>query len=224
MFRRAALPFDLLALIYALVVWATGYAESFVVVSSQQPKESSTAASACLELSFSGRIDGDEKYSRELGEKLWIRFAPTKDKWGWIISVEPADSTEDYAWPVNPPFHFGNSEYLSTGYGDTVEYQLKHEHRIFFVLNRTVYEQAVKLVNDEAMSKDPEGAGRYLAALPTIATGILYLNPTRFEVVNGGQSVNWMEYSATVIVPASFQPNARLDSKKRACPPMHWVP
>lgn len=225
MFRRAALPFGLLALLYTLVVCASGYPrQSFIVLSNQEPKQSPISAPTCLELSFSGRIDGDEKYSRELGEKLWIRFAPTDDKWGWIISVEPVDSPEDYAWPVNPPFHFGNSEYLSTGYGDTVEYQLKHEHRIFFVLNRTVYERAVGLVNDEASTKGPEGAGQHLAALPTIPTGILYLKPTKFEVVNSGKSVNWMEYSVTAIVPASFQPTAGLDTKKVPCPPMHWVP
>jgi len=221
MFRLAAFPFGLLVLVRTLALGAPGYAQSLVVVSSQQP---SISASACLELSFNGRIDGDNKYSRELGEKLWVRFAPTKDKWGWAISVEPANSDEDYAWPVNPPFHFGNSEYLSTGYGDTVAYQLRREHRIFFALNQSVYEQAVKLVNDEAMSKDPEGAGRYLAALPTIPTGILYVKPTRFEVVNEGQSVNWMEYSVTAIVPASFRPAAGLNLKKLPCPPMHWGP
>lgn len=205
-----------------LAVSAPGYAQS-VVVGSQQPKEPPASAS-CLELSFRGRLNGEERYSQALGESLWLRFAPMKDNWGWIISIEPAESTEDYAWPVNPPFHFGNSEYLGTGYGDTVEYQLKREHKIFFVLNRTVYDKAVKLVNDEAFSKDPEGAGRYLAALPSIPTGILNLKPTRFEVVNEGKSVNWMEYSITVTVPASFQPAAGLDQKKVSCPPMHWGP
>jgi hypothetical protein len=184
----------------------------------------SVSAIACRELSFTARINGDEEYSRELGDKLWVRFAPTKDKWGWIVSVGPADSTDDYAWPVNPPFHFGNSEYLSTGYGDTVEYQLKHEHRIFFVLNRTVYDQAVRLVNDEAMSKDPEGAARYFAALPTIPAGILYLKPIRFDVVNDGKSVNWMEYSLTILVPLSFEPAVGLNAKERPCPPLHWGP
>ena len=101
---------------------------------------------------------------------------------------------------------------------------MKHEHRIFFVLDRTVYDQVVRLVNDEAMSKDPAGAGRYLAALPTIPTGVLYVKPIRFEVVNDGKSVNWMEYSVTVIFPASFQPAADLDPKKVPCPPMHWIP
>ena len=224
MSRRVALLFVLLVLVHPFVASALGYAQSSAVGTSQQPKEPPTYASSCLELSFSGRLNGDEKYSRELGEKLSVRFAPLKDNWGWDISVELEDRTEDYAWPVNPPFHFGNSEYLGTGYGDTVEYQLKREHRIFFILSQTVYEQAVKLVNDEAMSKDPEGAGRYLAVLPTIPTGVMYVKPIRFDVADEGKSVNWMEYSATVIVPASFEPAAGLSPKQRPCPPMHWGP
>ena len=186
--------------------------------------EGSVSAIACRELSFTARINGDEEYSRELGDKLWVRFAPTKDKWGWIVSVGPADSTDDYAWPVNPPLRGDNSQYLSTGYGDTVEYRLRHEHQIFFVFDRAHYNQAMKLVNDEAFSKNDDGASRYLAALPTIPAGILYLKPIRFDVVNEGKSVNWMEYSLTVIVPVSFEPAAGLNAKERPCPPMHWGP
>jgi hypothetical protein len=194
MVRRATLPFGLLAFVQMLIVSAAGHPQSSVIAINQQLKK----PPACLELSFDGRLNGGEKDSREIGEELWVRFAPTGNNWGWDISVEPEDGTDDYAWPVNPPFHFGNSQNLSTGYEDTVEVQLKREHKIFFVLNRAVFEQAVKLVNDQAMSKDPEGAGRYLAALPKIPTGILYVKPTKFDVVNEGKSVNWMEYSATV--------------------------
>jgi hypothetical protein len=186
--------------------------------------ERSVSATACRELSFNGRINGDEEYSRELGDKLWVQFAPTKDKWGWIVSIGPADGTDDYASPVNPPLRGDNSQYLSTGYGDTVEYRLKNEHRIFFVFDRANYDRALKLVNDEAFSKNADGASRYRAALPTIPTGILYLKPIRFEAVNEGKSVNWMEYSLTVIVPASFEPAAGLSPKQRPCPPMHWSP
>jgi hypothetical protein len=224
MFPRSSLPFGLIFLFHTLVTFAPGYAQSPVVTTNQQPKQPVTSAPPCLELSFSGRINGSEKYSREVGEKLWVRFAPTINNWGLAISVEEAGSTDDYAWPVNPPFHFGNSEYLSTGYGETVESKLRFEHRIFFALNRTVYEQAAKLVNDEAMSKDPKGAGRFLAILPTIPTGILFVKPTKFEIVSEGKSVNWMEYSATVIVPASFRYAPGLSAKERSCPPMHWNP
>jgi hypothetical protein len=223
-FPRLSLPFGLLLLFHSLVMFAPGHAQSPVAAGNQQPKEPAASVLPCLELSFSGRISGSERYARELGEKLWVRFAPTRNNWGWAISVEEAGSPDDYAWPVNPPFHFGNSEYLSTGYGETVKSKLKFEHRIFFALNRTVYEQAVKLVNDEAMSNDPAGAGRFLAILPTIPTGILYVKPTKFEVVNEGKSVNWMEYSVTVVVPASFRYAPGLSAKERSCPPMHWNP
>jgi hypothetical protein len=224
MFRCAALPFSLLVLVHTLMSYAPGHDHAAVVVTSQQSKEPPTSASACHESSFSGRINGGEKYSRELGERLWVRFAPTKSNWGWAISVEPEESTDDYAWPVNPPLQSGNSQYLSTGYGESVGYQLQHDHRIFFVLNRTVYEEAIKLVNDEAYSKEAEGARRYLAALPNIPTGILYVKPIKFEVVNEGNAVNWMEYSITAITPASFHLAAGLNPKGRPCPPMHWVP
>ena len=220
---RSLLLFCLL-LLHILGMPTPTYFQSPILVISQQPREPTTPATSCLELSFSGRINGGERYSRELGGNLWVRFAPTTNNWGWAISVEEAGSTDDYAWPVNPPFHSSNSEYLSTGYGEKVESQLRHEHTIFFALSRTVYEQAVKLVNDEAMSKDPEGAGRFLVTLPTIPTGVLYVKPTKFEVVNEGESVNWMEYSITAIVPASFQHVSGLNAKARPCPPMHWTP
>jgi hypothetical protein len=203
---------------------------SFALVQTAAIGERSPST-ACLELSFSSRINGDEKYSRELGDKLWVRFVPTGDKWGWIVSVGPADNANsrfgdwpDYAWPVNPPLRGDNSQYLSTGYGATVEYRLKYEHRIFFVLDPANYDQAVKLVNDEAFSKNADGAARYFAALPMIPAGILHFKPIRFEVANEGKSVNWMEYSVTAIVPASFKPAADLSPKELPCPPMHWGP
>jgi hypothetical protein len=218
MFLQDALFFGIL--VHTFISAAPAHVQTKLAVTA----EGSVLAIACRELSFTARINGNEEYSRELGDKLWVRFAPTKDKWGWIVTVGPADSTDDYAWPVNPPLRGDNSQYLSTGYGDTVEYRLGFEHRIFFVFDRAHYDQAVKLVNDEAFSKDAYGASRYLAALPTIPAGILYLKPIRFEVVNDGKSVNWMEYSLTVIVPVSFEPAAGLNAKERPCPHMHWDP
>ena len=217
MFRQGTLSSGLLVLFHAFISSALAFGQT-------TPTATGERVSAYRELSFDGRINGDEKYSRELGNELWVRFAPMKDKWGWIVSVGPADSSDDYAWPVNPPLRGGNSQYLGTGYGDAVAYRLKNEHRIFFVFDRANYDHAVKLVNDQAFSKNDNGASRYLAAHPTIPAGILYLKPIRFEVVNEGKSVNWMEYSIIVVVPGSFQPAARLNAKERSCPPMHWVP
>jgi hypothetical protein len=216
MFRQAALSLSLFILFHAFI--------SLAFAQTAPTAKGSVSASGCRELSSDGRINGDEEYSRELGDNLWVRFAPMKDKWGWIVSIGPADSTEDYAWPVNPPLRGDNSQYLGSSYGDDVAYRLKYEHRIFFLFDRATYDQTVKLVNDEAFSKDPDGASRYFTALRTIAAGVLYLKPIRFEVMNEGKSVNWMEYSVRVIVPASFQPAAGLSQREQSCPPMHWDP
>ena len=224
MFTRRTLALGRLVLLQTLLASSCLYAQSSSAVSNPRPRQSLDSAPRCHELTFDGHMSGGEKYSRELGENLWVRFNATQKNWGWQISVEQTGSADDFAFPFNPPFHFGNSEYLSTGYGETVESQLKVEHKIFFALNRHIFEQAAKLHSEEVMSSDPEGAGRFLKALPAIPTGILYVKPTKFELANSGESVNWMEYSARVIVPDSFRHASNLIAKERPCPPMHWGP
>ena len=108
MFRQAAPSFGLLIFFHAVISSALAFGQTAPSVTGER------SISACRELSFDGRINGDEGYLRELGNKLWVRFAPMKDKWGWIVSVGPADSTDDYAWPVNPPLRGDNSQYLGT--------------------------------------------------------------------------------------------------------------
>src|SRR5436309_12734220 len=102
MFRQTALLFSMLV--------HTFISPAFAHVQTNPPAigARSPSTTACRELSFSGRINGDEEYARELGDKLWFRFAPTKGKWGWIVSVGPADNANgrfgdwhDYAWPVS---------------------------------------------------------------------------------------------------------------------------
>lgn len=145
-----------------------------VLASSQQQKTPPPAiAPDCLEFSLEGRVNGGEEYSHELGGGLRIRLLPSKEKWGWMVQVQPLDSTDDYAYPVNPPFRSGNSQWLSTGYGETVEQQLKYEHEVFFVLNRAEHERAMKLAGDAISSSDPEAAGRFLSILPTLRSAVL---------------------------------------------------
>jgi hypothetical protein len=198
-----------------LILPLSGYVQAPGAGNPRPARSGASLVAGCFELSFNGRIDGRENYSRQLGDNLQVRFMSLKDDWGWVVSIAPEGTDDDYAWPVNPPFHFGNSQYLGTGYGETVEHELRDvPHRIFFVLDRSVYDRAVALTG--------KGAEQYLAALPTIPTGILDVKPTKFEVANGGQSVTWMEYSVTVIVPDSFRSAAGLNPRKIACPAMHW--
>ena len=184
----------------------------------QQMIQTPAITPGCLTFSLEGRVNGGQEYTRELGGGLRVRLLPGQKKWGWVLQVQPVDSTDDYAYPVNPPYHSGNSQWLATGYGETVEQQLKYEHEIFFVLNQTEYEHAMKLVDDALYSSDSQAAGKFLSTLPSLRSAVLKIKPIRYETVNEGRSVNWMEFSVTVTVPANFLLLSDLDAKKIACP------
>ena len=187
-----------------------------------QKTQRSSLGSACHESAFDGRIGGGEEYSHELGGGLLLRLtpslAPSNENWGWVIQVQPRDSNDDYAWPVNPPFHFGNSQWLATGYNESAQQQLSREHEVFFVLDKAEYERATKLANDALNSSDPEAAGKFLAILPTLRSAVLKLKPVKYETTNEGKSVSWMQFSVSVTAPASFQPASGMDTKNIACP------
>jgi hypothetical protein len=198
---------------------------SFLLSSPQQNPSSAAVTPSCHEYSFEGRVNGGEEYSHELGGGLSIHLipslAPKNENWGWVIQVRPLDSTADYAFPVNPPFHFANSQWLSTGYDETVEHQLRHEHEGFFVLKRKEYEDAAKLVGEAMSRTDPEAAEKFMAALPSLRSAVLRFKPIKYETSDGGKTVKWMSFGVVVIAPASFQPAPDLNAKDIACPSNH---
>jgi hypothetical protein len=182
----------------------------FVLASSQQQKPTPAAVTpTCHEFSFEGRVNGGKEFSHELGGGLKTRPLPSNKNWGWMIEVQPLDGTEDYAYPVNPPFRSGNSQWLSTGYGETVEQQLKYEHEVFFVLNRAEHERAMKLAGDAISSSDPEAAGRFLSILPTLRSAVLRIKPIKYETADEGGTVKWMQFGVTVTTPARAGPQRK---------------
>jgi hypothetical protein len=187
-----------------------------------QKTQRSSPGSVCHEFAFDGRVSGGEEYSHELGGGLLLRLtpslAPPNGNWGWVIQVQPRDSSDDYAWPVNPPFHFGNSQWLATGYHASAQQQLSHEHEVFFVLSKAEYERATELANDALNSSDSEAAGKFLDILPTLRSAVFKLKPVKYETTNEGKSVSWMQFSVSVTAPASFQPASGMNPKNIACP------
>jgi len=196
-------------------------------LASNQPQEPTpvTFTRTCHEFSFEGRVNGGEEYSHELGGGLWIDLFPSRGpknvNWGWIIGVRPRDGKDDYTYPVNPPYHSANSQWLSTGYDETLEQQLKDEHEVFFVLNRTEYEHAAKLVEEAMSSTDQEAAGRFISVLPSLRSAVLELKPIQYETADGGKTAKWMTFQVVVIAPAEFQPAPSLNAKDTDCGSIH---
>jgi hypothetical protein len=191
---------------------------SFLPSSQQQKPTPAAITPTCHEFSFEGRVNGGEEYSHELGGGLKIRLLPSKKNWGWVIEIQPLDDTDDYAYPVNPPLRSGNSQWLSPGYGATVEQQLKYEHEVFFVLNRTEHERALKLADAAISSSDPEAAGRFLSILPTLRSAALKITPINYETADEGETLKWMQFGVTVTTPGNFRPAPGLNAKDIACP------
>jgi hypothetical protein len=198
---------------------------SFLPSSQQQEPTRAAVIPTCHEFSFEGRVNGGEEYSHELGGGLSIHLspslAPKNENWGWVIQVQPLESTDDYAYPVNPPFHFGNSQWLSTGYGETLEQQLGHEHEVFFVLKRAEYEHAAKLVEEAMSSTEPNAAGKFISVLPSLRSAVLRLKPIKYGTADGGKTAKWMSFGVVVITPATFQPAQGLTAKGIVCPSNH---
>jgi hypothetical protein len=187
----------------------------------QQNATSSSSVQACREFSFDGRINGEEEYARRLGDRLWLRLSPLKDSWGWIIQLQPEGRNDDYAFPLNPPFHGDNGQWLGTGYGETAEERLKFEHRIFFAASQEEYERDASLYEeylDNPRNQDPSAAAKFLAMLPSLRTAVMKLKPVKYETTNERKSVSWMEFSVTVVVPEKFQPAADIKTKSATCP------
>lgn len=183
---------------------------------------------ACREFTFQGRINGGEEYLHELGAGLRLRLtpslAPPDENWGWVIQVQPTNGDDDYAWPVNPPFHGENSQWLATGYHATAQQQFSHDHEVFFVLNQAQYERAAKLANDALHSREPQAAGEFLAILPRLRSAVLELKPVKYKTSKDGKLVGWLQFSVTVTVPASFELPSNTKSRNKICsldrPPM----
>jgi hypothetical protein len=183
---------------------------------------SGTAASQlCLRGTFEGQVNGSEVFRIALGNRLELRLDPLKDNWGWQAIISPQGSNDDWAYPVNPPLRFGNSQYMGTGYGETAREQLSRAHEIRFLLVREDYERISKLVNDALWpysAKDPENAGSiYLNAIKRVRTGTVLITPVEYEKSGPSETVAWMKFKVLVIAPLDFVGNNALSWQKGSC-------
>lgn len=183
-----------------------------------QERSAPAAARACHEFSFEGRANGGEAYSRQLGGGLWLRLLPEGNE-GWMIEIHKGNGDDDYGFPLNPPFHFGNSQYMATGYGLTVEELLKDEREIFFSPTEEERQRAVKFYEDTVENDNsPESATKFLAGLSAMISAVVKFKPLQHETTDEGQSVSWVQFSITVIVPKNFQVPPDVSIKDAVCP------
>jgi hypothetical protein len=171
---------------------------------------------SCQETTVNGYIKGGEGFSLAIGSGFEIRLVPMRDNWGWQVEAGPSDSSADWAWVTNPPYHSSNAQYMGTGYGENARDRLKHAHEVRFVLKQSEFERLLKLVEEEQRNAD--AAGPLLTALSEAETGSAIVIPTEYDKAGDPQQVRWMRFSLKVNVPTSFERSKALKWMKAACP------
>lgn len=175
--------------------------------------------SSCRKASFAGRINGDEGFSRAFGNNLELHLTPTEESTGWIISVSPIGAPEeDWTHPVTFPLRTRESQYLASGYGESIKEKLQYPHSVRFMLSKADYNNYSQMAAETLSSQDSEAAGRYMAAVQKVVSGLLVITSLNHNTSPEGDKVNWMRFKVEVIVPKSFSGAADLKWSASDCP------
>jgi hypothetical protein len=173
----------------------------------------------CRSATVVKRLDAQDRLILSIGDELRLQFRPMKNDSGWQVSVSPReDETEDWTYPVNMPLRTGESQFLATGYGQTVRERLRYAHEIKFLLNKEDFARWAREADETLESSDAKAAGAYIAHLRQASTGLLVITPEAYETTPDGQAVRWARLKIEVTVPASFAGSRELNWEERGCP------
>lgn len=175
--------------------------------------------SACLRLSVGGQVNAGKSFRQPLGNGLVLHLDPLKDDSGWQAAISPEGSDDDWAYPVNLPLRFGNSEYLGTGYGEPVREVLSYAHVIRFPLTYEDYSRISNLAR-EALWPDQskqKATAAYLDALKTVKTGAVVLSPLDYDKDGPPEKTKWMKFNAIVVIPQGFMIHSELHWTTGSC-------
>ncbi|HEY6414371.1 MAG TPA: hypothetical protein VIX42_11835 [Edaphobacter sp.] len=168
----------------------------------------SIAASAeqCKQKQFLRTISSQESYLQSFGpQNMTFRLTPLKNNWGWIVSIGPGESHEDWTYPLTFPLRTGESQLMGTGYGRTVQERLTGPTIAKFVLTPDDFLQYSKLADDALNSPRSEAAGEYIQKVTGLSNGYVIVEVLSYGKGDTTETVKWMKFKASIVVPMSFK-------------------
>ena len=178
------------------------------------------SAQRCHQAKFSGHVVSGQTFQQSIGSGLDLRLDPFVKNQGWFIRIGPHGSTADWAFVVNPPFHADNSQYMGSGYGDTVRYQLDRSHAVQFTTTSAQYDLFESLADAAMSGKDAEGYGK---ALRNADLGLAVVEATNYDKLGPEDEARWMDFQITVTVPDSFRTGGRIAVDECGMPVPHTM-
>ena len=159
----------------------------------------------CKQLSVSGSITSKADFSRVFANDLEMRLTPLRADNGWVISVGPRGSDEDWTYPVTFPIRTGEQQVMGTGYRSTVQEKLAHPITVEFVLTHPDFVKYSEMAQSTLDSPRPEAAGEYIKRVARLKKGELTVIATSYEKGDTAETVKEMKFQATILVPKSFE-------------------
>ncbi|HEX7159320.1 MAG TPA: hypothetical protein VF214_09915 [Edaphobacter sp.] len=163
------------------------------------------AGQQCKRTQFTGIVTSQQGYSHEFAPNLLFRLTPLKANWGWVISIGPKDSDEDWSFPVNFPLRTGENQLMGTGYGNTVQDRLAFPTRVQLVLTHSEFIEYSRMAIETLESPRPEAAGEYIQKVDALTKGQATVKVLEYEKGETAETVKSMNFNISIIVPVSFQ-------------------
>jgi len=170
------------------------------------------SAQQCKQIAFSGSVRSESGYSYPITPNLRFRLTPLKDDWGWTVSVGPRDSEEDWVYPVTYP-RAGEQQIIGTGYGSSVQDKMSYSTAVWFVLTESDFIQSSKIASEPTS----EDNARKVAQ---IGKGQVTVKPLKYGKGDSPETIKWMSFRASVVVPRSF-PARGSRWISASCPPFY---
>jgi hypothetical protein len=178
-------------------IWLTLFAAAMIPVDA--------SGQQCKQTQFAGTISSQESYSHSFAPNLMFRLTPMKYNWGWVISIGPKDSDEDWSYPVTFPIRTGEGHAMGTGYGSTVQEKLAFPTRVQFVLTQPEFLQYSKMATDTLESHRSETAGEYIQKVASLSKGQATVVVLEYGKGDTTDTVKWMSFKVSILVPAAFK-------------------
>jgi hypothetical protein len=158
---------------------------------------------ACKQKSFETKVAGGEAFKYAIEPGLEFVLDPHEDHEGWSIRVSPKNSDVDWSYPVNLPLD-GEAQSLASGWGASTQDKLSGTTKLRFVLNSSDFLRYSTLADAALRSSSPSAAGDFIADLKKGAFGLIILTNFQHEMDASPNSVKWVRFRATIIVPESL--------------------
>jgi len=164
-----------------------------------------TAAQPCKQTSFIGTVTSKDSYSHPFATDLNFRLDPLKGDWGWVASVGGEDRNENWTYPVTFPIRTGEQQVIGTGYGSTVQEKMSYPTVVEFVLSHSDFVEYSQMASETLASPRPEAAGEFIAKIASVPKGEITVKPLQFGKGDTPETIKWMKFKVSIVVPESFQ-------------------